>query len=432
MRHYGDDPTHHLSTPFYKKENMTSPAPPLTTHFSTYHKLVVGILAFLQFAVILDFMIMTPLGALIMPAMQITPRQFGLVVSAYAFSAGVSGLLTAGFADRFDRKKILLFFYTGFLIGTLWCGLAPNYESLLVARIVTGLFGGVIGSVVLAIAADLFPLHMRGRVMGIIQTAFSASQVLGIPAGLYLSNHWNWHTPFLALVVMGIIGGIIVVWKMQPVAEHLKVPQEHSPWMHLYHTVVEPRYLLAFATTALLMTGGFMLMPFNSAFLVGNIGLDLHYLPMVYLVTGLSTIVLGPVIGKVADKVGQFRVFLFGTIVSIIMVLTYTHLGHTSLAVIIVINVLLFMGIFSRMIPYQAMVSSVPVIQQRGSFNAISASIQQLSGGLASIVAGHIVTMGPDNALRNFEIIGYIVVATALVALTLVWRMSQGLSREAA
>src|ERR1044072_9659755 len=140
---------------------MNSPIPAVSLQFSGYQKVVVGMLPFLQFAVILDFMLMSPLGAIIMPSLSITPAQFGTVVSAYAFAAGTSGLLMAGFADRFDRKKLLLFFYMGFLGGTLWCGLAQSFESLLAARIVTGLFGGVIGSVVLAIATDLFPAHMR-------------------------------------------------------------------------------------------------------------------------------------------------------------------------------------------------------------------------------------------------------------------------------
>jgi len=384
-------------------------------------------LAFLQFAVILDFMLMSPLGAVIMPAMNIAPSQFGLVVSAYAFSAGISGLLTAGFADRFDRKRLLLFFYTGFILGTLWCGLAQSFESLLLARIVTGLFGGVIGSIVLAISTDLFPLHMRGRVMGMIQTAFAASQVLGIPIGLYLSNRWNWHIPFMAMAALGAVGGIVVAWKMQPVADHLKIPREHSAWMHLFHTVNEPRYLMAFATTGLLMTGGFMLMPFSSAYLVANLGIDLHHLPSVYLITGLCTIFIGPVIGKMADRVGKFRVFAFGTALSIVMVLIYTHLGRVTLPVVIIVNVVLFLGIFSRMIPFQALVSSVPAPNQRGSFNAISASIQQLSGGVASVVAGHIVALGTDGQLQNFDVIGYVVVCTSLVALTLVWRLNQGI-----
>jgi len=408
---------------------MTEPInPPVvssSTQFSRYQKFVVGMLAFLQFAVILDFMLMSPLGAMIMPALAIGPKQFGLVVSAYAFSAGLSGLLTAGFADRFDRKKILLFFYTGFIIGTLWCGLAQSFESLLLARIVTGLFGGVIGSVVLAISTDLFPLQMRGRVMGLIQTAFAASQVLGIPVGLYLSNRWDWHVPFLAMAVLGVLGGLFVTWRMQPVTAHLAMPQEHSPWMHLFHTVTEPRYLMAFATTALLTTGGFMLMPFGSAYAVSNLGIDLHSLPTVYLVTGLCTIFFGPMIGKAADAFGKFRVFMVGTALSITMVLIYTHLGPISLPLLIVVNAFMFVGIFSRMIPFQALVSSVPVSTQRGSFNAISASIQQLSGGVASVVAGHIVTLGADGKLQHFDDVGYVVVGTSLVALMLLWRLQR-------
>jgi predicted MFS family arabinose efflux permease len=411
---------------------MNPAVPALPLQFSRYQKFVVGTLAFLQFAVILDFMLMSPLGAVIMPALAINPKQFGLVVSAYAFSAGASGLLTAGFADRFDRKKLLLFFYAGFILGTLWCGLAQSFETLLLARIVTGLFGGVIGSVVLAISTDLFPVQMRGRVMGLIQTAFAASQVLGIPIGLYLSNRWNWHVPFLAMAALGLVGGLIVSWRMQPVADHLKVPQEHSPWMHLFHTVTQGRYLIAFATTALLTTGGFMLMPFSSAFVVSNLGISLHDLPTVYLVTGLCTIFVGPLIGKAADAFGKFRVFTFGTALSIVMVLVYTTLGPVSLPMLILINTVMFTGIFSRMIPAQALMSTVPTVTQRGSFNAISASVQQLAGGLASVAAGHIVTLGADGKLQHFEVIGRVVVGTALTALFLLWRLQTGSSSKMA
>ena len=183
---------------------MNKPTSPASAPFSGYQKVVVGMLAFLQFAVILDFMLMSPLGALIMPSLSITPAQFGTVVSAYAFAAGISGLLTAGFADRFDRKKLLLFFYTGFIARHRRGAASRRVSNRCCWRASSpGLFGGVIGSVVLAIATDLFPPQMRGRVMGFIQTAFAASQILGIPIGIYLSNHWNWHVPFLALVVLG-------------------------------------------------------------------------------------------------------------------------------------------------------------------------------------------------------------------------------------
>ena len=388
--------------------------------FSGYQKIVVAMLAFLQFAVILDFMIMSPLGAVIMPALDIGPKEFGLVVSAYAFSAGISGLLTAGFADRYDRKKLLLFFYTGFILGTVWCGLAQSFESLVIARVVTGLFGGVIGSIVLAISTDLFAPAMRGRVMGLIQTAFAASQVLGIPISIYLSNHWNWHVPFMALAAFGLLGGLVVAWKMEPVNAHLGKPQEHSPWAHLYHTVKVPHHLLAFATTALLTTGGFMLMPFSSAYIVNNLGIDMAHLPTVYLVTGICTIFAGPMIGRVTDKRGKFPVFLFGTIVSMVTVVVYTHLGRIPLVALIVLNAIMFVGIFSRMIPFQALAASIPPPTQRGAFNAISASLQQLAGGIASVVAGHIVSQGADGRLEHFDVIGYVMVATSLGSLMLV------------
>jgi predicted MFS family arabinose efflux permease len=150
--------------------------------FTRYQKFVIAILSLLQFTVIVDFMVLSPLGAILMPKMGISTAQFGLVVSAYAISAGVSGLLAAGFADRFDRKRMILFFYVGFVLGTLFCGVVGSYPLLLCARIVTGVFGGVIGSISFAIITDTFRMEVRGRVMGFVQMAFSASQVLGIPS----------------------------------------------------------------------------------------------------------------------------------------------------------------------------------------------------------------------------------------------------------
>ena len=410
-------------------------APPSTApaaSFSPYQKFVVGLLALLQFAVILDFMLMAPLGALIMPALAITPKQFGLVVSAYAFSAGISGFVTAGFADRFDRKKILLFFYAGFLLGTLWCGLAPNYELLLAARVFTGVFGGVIGSVVLAIATDLFDISLRGRVMGLIQTAFAASQVLGLPMGLFLSNRWDWHAPFIVLAGLGLVGLVIISMKLKPVDAHLGKPQEHSPFMHLWHTITEPRHLLAFLTVTLLATGGFMLMPFSSAFLVHNLGIDLAHLPAIYFFTGICTIVFGPLIGKAADKIGKLQVFMFGSLLTMSMILIYTHLGVTSLPVVVLVNVVMFVGIFSRMIPFQALSSQVPEPTKRGAYNAISSSIQQVSGGIASVVAGHIVTLGADGRIEHFPLVGYVVCGTTLIGMWLMWQINRQLQARAA
>ena len=403
----------------------------LARGFSRYQSGLVALLAFVQFTIILDFIIMSPLGAILMPALNITAAQFGVAVSAYAFSAGISGVLAAGFADRFDRKRLLLFFYVGFTAGTMLCAIAPNYHLLLLGRIVTGLFGGVIGSIVLAIITDLFALHLRGRVMGYVQTAFAASQVLGIPVGLYLANRWNWHVAFGAIVGLGVAVIVAVLFLMRPVNEHLKLKQERNAFAHLIATVREPSYTLAFGVTTLLATGGYMLMPFGSAYTVHNLGIDIEHLPTIYLASGVFAIFTGPLVGRLSDRFGKYPTFMFGTAMSVVMVLIYTHLGHVSLTVAITVNVLMFVGIFSRMIPSQALISAIPAPGQRGSFSAISASVQQLSGGLGSVFAAAIIAQNADGTLRHCDRLGYIVIATGLVALVAMYFVQRQVARRA-
>jgi predicted MFS family arabinose efflux permease len=400
---------------------ITNTPMPVKLKFSPYQKFVVGFLAFLQFTIILDFMIISPLGAIVMPALDISTHEFGWAVSSYAFSAAISGVLAAGFADRFDRKRLLLFFYGGFIVGTALCAVAPTYHFLLAARVVTGLFGGVIGSVVLAIAADLFPLGMRGRVMGFVQTAFAGAQVLGLPVGIYLAGLWNWHSPFVAIVAIAVPASLVIALYMRPVVGHLKLKQEHSAWLHLARTLFEPKYAPAFVGIMALTTGGYMIMPFLSTFIVNNIGLPLRDLPTVYLVTGLCTVFVGPLVGKASDRFGKFRTFLFGTVVFLIMIAIYTDLGPTSLVAVTIVNALLFVGIFSRMIPAQALFSAVPEPSKRGSFNAIMSSLQQFSGGIASVFAGLIIVQDSTGQLQHFDWLGYIVMATALLSLALIY-----------
>jgi predicted MFS family arabinose efflux permease len=399
--------------------------------FTGYQTFVLGVLAFLQFTIILDFMIISPLGAMMMPTLHITPQQFGWAVSSYAFSAGVAGFLAAGFADRFDRKRLLLFFYCGFMLGTLMCALATTYHLLLIARVVTGLFGGVIGSVVLAIATDLFPLEMRGRVMGIISTAFAASQVLGLPAGLFFANHWDWHAPFFAILAVAAPAGLIILIFMKPVADHLALKQERNPLAHLIHTLSEPRYWLAFILVMLMPTGGYMLMPFGTAYIVNNVGLTFEVLPLIYLITGICTIFVGPLVGKASDSFGKFPTFCFGSAVTLVMVPVWTNIGHVPLAWVIVINVVLFAGIFSRIIPSQALISAIPDPTKRGAFNAISASLQQFAGGVSAAVAGLVIVQLPNGALEHFNWLGIIVVTIAMVSVVLMYFLHKQVPEQA-
>lgn len=401
-----------------------------TSTFTRYQIFIIAILAILQFTLILDFMVLSPLGAILMKELSLQPKQFGLVVSAYAFSAGASGLLAAGFADRFDRKKLLLFFYVGFIFGTTLCAIADSYEFLLIARIVTGIFGGVIGSISFAIISDLFKLELRGRVMGFVQMAFSASQILGLPIGLYLANAFGWHSPFWMIVGFSIIVGIAIVVYMQPITEHLKVQNDRNPFEHLWKTLSKSDYLRAFLATILLATGGFMLMPFGSAFSINNLKIDIKDLPMLYLVTGIFTITFGPLSGKLSDKLGKYKVFFIGSIITVIMVLIYTNLGPTPLWLVVIVNVLMFAGITARMISASSLMTAVPQMQDRGAFMSINSSIQQISGGVAAALAGVIVSEGSDGTMQNYPFLGIVVVVSMLITIGMMYILNRQIQKK--
>jgi predicted MFS family arabinose efflux permease len=386
--------------------------------FTPYQVFLITVLAFLQFTVILDFMVMAPMGAILMPVLHIGPDRFGHLVSAYAFAAGISGLLTAGFADKFDRKKLLLVFYTGFILGTLFCGLAPSYGTLLAARIATGVFGGVIASITMAIVTDAFALSVRGRVMGYVQMAFALSQALGIPFALKLTNHFDWHAPFLVIVVFGAVAGLVILAFVRPVTEHLHMHHDTDPVKHLMRTFLDPRHRMAFLTMVILATGGFMMMPFSSDFLVNNVGIPKADLWLVFLFVGICSMFTFPIVGRLSDRFGRLPVFAIGTFIAITMTIIYSRLGLSPLWLVVVVNVVSFVGISSRIVSSQALMSAIPDPRDRGAFMSITSSIQQVSGGVAAWIAGLIVVQTTETApLQHYDTLALVCAGTMLTCI---------------
>lgn len=399
--------------------------------FSSYQKFVIFILATTQFTVILDFMVMSPLGDILMKSLSLSPSRFGLAVSAYAFSAGISGLLTAGFADKFDRKKLLLFFYTGFIAGTICCGLATSYTTLIAARIITGLFGGVIGSISMAIITDLFTLEQRGRVMGFVQMGFGASQVLGVPIGLVLANIWGWEATFLMVAGLAIIIAITITIKLHPVNSHLALQKAKSAFNHLKHTITIRDYRIGFTATALLSIGGFMMMPFSAAFAINNLHVTTYQLPALFMVSGVSSLFIMPAVGRLSDKVDKFIIFAFASIWMMLMVTIYTNLGPTPLWLVMILNVLMLSGIMSRMIPSSALTSAIPDAPDRGAFMSINSSLQQIAGGIAAAIAGMIVVQKDKySPLENYNKVAYVVIFISIISIYLLYRVSELVKRK--
>jgi len=399
--------------------------------FTGYQRFAIFILAITQFTVILDFMVMSPLGDMLMRSLSLKPQAFGFAVSAYAFSAGASGLLTAGFADRFDRKKLLLFFYVGFICGTIFCGVAHDYHALVAARIITGLFGGVIGSISMAIITDLFALQQRGRVMGFIQMGFGASQVLGVPIGLYLANLWGWESPFWMVASLSAAIAVLIAFKLRPIVQHLLLQRDRSAFQHLLHTVSKSNYRVGFAATALLSIGGFMMMPFGTAFAINNLGLSNHQLPMLFMVSGVSSLIVMPIIGRLSDTFDKFSLFAGASVWMMVMCVIYTHLAITPFWLVIVLNILMMMGIMSRMVPSSSLTSAIPVAEDRGAFMSINSSLQQIAGGVAAAVSGTIVYQKAKGMpLEHYDTVGYVIVFISVIGIFLMSRVDNLTKRK--
>lgn len=394
--------------------------------FTGYQRFVIALLAITLFTVVLDFMVMSPLGDIMMKSLHISASQFGVAVSAYAFSAGISGLLTAGFADRFDRKKLFLFFYIGFAVGTLFCALAPNYPLLVLARIITGIFGGVIGSISMAIVADLFSLQQRGKVMGFVQMGFGGSQVLGIPVGLYIANVWGWHAPFLWIAVMAGLMALTIFLVLKPVTEHLSLQQNKSALKHLWNTVAQGNYRLAFLNTAMLSIGGFMMMPFGSAFAINNIKITTEQLPILFMVSGVASLISMPLIGRFSDKINRFNLFTVATVTAVMVIIIYTHFSATPFWMVMVINVAMMISILSRMVPAMALTSAIPQAQDRGAFMSINSSLQQIAGGVGAMIAGVVVVQKNSfSPLEHYDTLGFVTAAIMLIPIYLVYRIQK-------
>lgn len=405
---------------------MDTISKPEKSKFTSYQVIIIILLALTLFTVMLDFMVMNPLGDMLMKSMEITTSQFGFAVSAYAFSAGISGLLTAGFADKFDRKKLLLFFYIGFIGGTLFCGLANNYHLLIAARIITGLFGGVIGSISMAIMADVFSPEQRGRATAYMQMAFGASQVLGIPISIYIANHWGWQSPFLMIVALAMIVWIIIILKLQPITKHLEIKNDKNAITHLWHTLRLREYRIGFLSTALMSLGGFMMMPWGASFAVNNLGVSNEQLSLLFMVGGVSSLIIMPLVGKLSDRFDKFAIFTIAAIWMMVVVVVYTNLSHIPFWFVVVMNILMMIGIMSRMVPAQALTVALPQMQDRGAFMSINSSLQQIAGGIAAAIGGMIVVQKTKTSpLEHYNTLGYVIVGIIIMNIIMIYRVSQ-------
>ncbi|WP_421828195.1 MFS transporter [Larkinella sp.] len=379
---------------------------------SRQEKLLLFVLACINFTHIVDFIIMMPMGPHLMRHFGLNPQEFSFIVSAYSLSAGISGFLAAFFVDRFDRKKVVLTAYIGFVIGTIACGLAPTFGLLIVARTTAGLFGGVLGAQVFSIVADVVPYERRAQAMSVIMTAFSVASVAGVPIGLYLATKISWHAPFLAIGGLGVIVIGLIIKFIPRLDGHLQRNGNRFNPLEVITTIVRnPNQMRALWLTTTIMLGHFSIIPLLSPFLVANVGLGEDHLYLIYFVGGLVTIFTAPIVGRLADRRGKYPVFVTFALLSMIPMFLLTSMQPSSLTYILSVNALFFIFSNGRFIPTQAMVSSVVLPQQRGGFMSMNSSVQLLAQALATYGAGLIVTKTAGGQLIHYSWVGYLAMA---------------------
>ena len=353
---------------------------------------------------------MMPLGPEFIRELNINTHQFGLLLSSYTFAAAAAGIFATYYVDRFERRQLLLSLYAFFIIATLACGLAPNYEMLFIARAFAGAFGGILGSLVQTIVADSIPFERRGKALGTVMAAFSVSTVAGVPLGLFLANNipaLGWRAPFFFIALISMMILYLGYRNIPKIAGHLDHIHEGSRISQIWQILITPQNVKAFIFMALIMITGFSVIPYIALYLTSNVGISNSYISLIYLCGGIATLMSSRFIGHMADQYGKAAVFRVLAMISLIPLLVTTNLPVTPLWIVLINSTAFFILVSGRMIPAMAMVSQLVESKIRGTFMSLIGSVQMLSSGIASVLAGWIVTIGPDGMMQQYNLVGY-------------------------
>ncbi|MBA3023639.1 MAG: MFS transporter [Gammaproteobacteria bacterium] len=380
-------------------------------------------LAAIQFSHILDFMIMMPLGPMLMVELGITTHEFGLLVASYSFSAAFSGLFAATFVDRFERKRFLLVIFVLFGLATLACAIAPGYATLLIARGLAGAFGGVLGALVQTIVGDTIPFARRAKASGTVAAAFSFSTVAGVPLSLWLASLFHWRAPFVFIVLLVVIFLFIAQRVLPELRHHLSQEKRAHPFIDLFAVMRDGNHWRAMTLSAMIIFSGFTVIPYITVYAVNNIGISQHDIAYIYLAGGAATLFTPRAIGHWADAAGKVQVYRIVAFCAMLPILLVTQVEQVSLGLFLVFTTLFFVLVSGRFIPAMAIITSAAQPKLRGTFMSLNATVQSLAMGLAATLSGFIITQDASGRIVGYENVGYVALAANLLAMWYVSRI---------
>lgn len=385
---------------------------------------LVLVLVAIQFTHMVDFVIIMPLGGRLMDEFAMTTGQFGAVVSAYAWSAGLASLLASLVMDRFDRRHVLLAMYGGFTVSTLACGLAYSYETLLISRALAGAFGGLAAVCIMAVIGDLFVAEKRGRASGAVMSSFAVASIAGLPIGLDLAEAFGRGAPFIAISIFSSAVWVLTWVRLPNIRGHL-MRERRYPLRDFANVLSVANHRWAFAFSLFLVLGTFTVVAFIGPYLTGKNGWSEKELKVIYFVAGLCTLVGMNIVGRLADRLGRRVLFRWLAGAAIVAAVVITNLPPSSLALAAIVLSLFMVFAAGRMIPAQAILLGASAPEMRGSFLSVNTAVQHLSTGLAPMVAGAVLTRTPGGQIKGYPLVGIIAAASAVVALVLIGKVHQ-------
>ena len=382
-------------------------------------------LAGIQFTSILDFMIMMPLGPQFTRIFNINEAQFGLLVSAYTLAAGFAGLAASTFIERFSRKRMLLTLYVFFCLAGLACALAPGYGALMAARIAAGLFGGILSSMAQTIVADVIPFERRGRAMGIVMTSFSAASVAGVPTGLWLADQYGWHAPFFAIVGLSVVLGVFAAITLPALDAHLGSGAQTSAFKRIRTVLGESNHHRAFLLSALMMFGGFTVVPYIAINLQYGVGLRQDQIFQVYLFGGLGALLLARWFGRLSDRWGKVKTFRLMAVAVILPMFATTLMPFGApMWAVLGTSTLFMICMNGRMIPGMALVSSAANPALRGTFMTLNSSAQSAAMGCAAFVGGMLIGRNAEGHIEHYWMTAVVGTVASLASVWLAGRLT--------
>lgn len=392
---------------------------------TTQEKSLLRSLSGIQFSHILDVMIIMPLAPMLMRTFDLTTVQFGLLVSAYTFMGAISSIIAAMVIDRFDRRRVMLWFFAAFIIATLLCAVSPNYHLLLFARGLSGVFGGVLGSLVHVYIADCFAYEHRGRATGTITAAFSVATVLGVPLSLLLVNHTElgWRAPFVVVSLSASVFWWMAYKAIPSIPTRITDPRWSRTLVPMKQVLSNANHWRAFAYMFLMMMGGFTVIPYITLYSTLNLNFAETLLPLLYLAGGAFTFFTSQWIGRLADKHGKAYVFRITAMLAMLPILAMTNVSHIPWWGVICITTPFFIFVSGRFVPGMAIITSASVPHLRGTFMGINSAVQSIGTSISTLVAGFIITINPQGMLEHYNLVGYIACTAILITLWLVGKI---------